>query len=470
MILLLAAGLRIAGLNSGLWYDEIDTLVRYVRLPTWELMSSYDSLNNHMFFSLQAQLSIMLFGESPWALRLPAMLMGLMSIWALWRLARDLVGPEAALLAALLMTVSYHHVWFSQNARGYTGMLFFALLATQLLIRGLSEPKWRICLGYGLCFALAMYTHLSSAFLFFAHGLAYLAWLAVPGLRDGPVPTGAVVRPIVGVVAGIALTFVLYAPVLDQIGGTFGGVQAGPENAEAAASIAHWQNPLWTIAEVASSLGPLLAPLAPIVVIVVGAGAVALGRRGALIPLILLLHIGATTALLVALGFRVWPRYYFSDIGFICLLLIVGAFAIGDRWMPRMRLPRLGRTFAVAGIAASLVLLPKNYEVPKQDFVGARDFVEASRSPDSEVITLGLSEMPFAAYYAPDWAGVQSLAEFEAAYEPARETWVVYTFPDVIERRHADIFAVLAGRFSKARSFPGTLSGGDVVVLKTDEN
>jgi 4-amino-4-deoxy-L-arabinose transferase-like glycosyltransferase len=470
LILLLAAGLRIAGLNGGLWYDEIDTLVRYVRLPTWELMSSYDSLNNHMFFSLQAKLSIALFGESPWALRLPAMLMGLASIWALWRLARAVVSPEKALLAALLMTVSYHHVWFSQNARGYTGMLFFGLLATQLLIRGLREPKWRTCLGYGLCLALAMYTHLSSAFFFFAHGLAYLLWLVLPGLRGGPVPAGAVIRPIAGVVAGVLLTVALYAPVLGQMGATFGGVQAGPATAEAVASIAHWQNPLWTIAEMAASLGPLLAPLAPIAVIVIGVGAVALGRRGALIPLTLVLHIGATTALLVALGFRIWPRYYFSDIGFICLLLIVGAFAIGDRWMPRMRLPQLGRALAVAGILASLVLLPKNYEAPKQDFVGARDFVEASRSADSDVITLGLSVMPFAAYYAPDWTGVQSLAEFQAAYDPTRETWVVYTFPDVIERRHADIFAVLAGRFTKARYFPGTLSGGGVVVLKSDEN
>lgn len=468
-ILLLAAGLRIAGLNGGLWYDEIDTLVRYVRLPSWELISSYDSLNNHMFFSLQAKLSVGLFGESPWALRLPAMLMGLASIWALWRLAREVVGPETALLAALLMTVSYHHVWFSQNARGYTGMLFFALLATQLLIRGLREPRWGTCLGYGLCFSMAMYTHLSSAFFFFAHGLAYLLWLVVPGLRGRPMTTGAIVRPIVGVVAGVVLTLVLYAPVLGQMAETFGGVQAGPASAEAVASIAHWQNPLWTIAEMAASLGPLLAPLAPVVVIVIGAGAVSIHRRGTLIPLVLVLHIGATTALLVALGFRIWPRYFFSDIGFVCLLLVVGAFAIGDGWMPRLRLPRLGRVFAAAGIVASLVLLPKNYEAPKQDFIGARDFVESNRSPESEVITLGLSSMPFAAYYAPDWAGAQSLAEFQAEYDPARETWVVYTFPDVIERRHADIFAVLAGRFTKMRYFPGTLSGGGVVVLKSDE-
>ncbi len=91
-ILALALALRVVGLDAPLWYDEIDTLVRYVRMPAGELVQSYDSLNNHMFFSLQAQASVALFGEHPWALRLPAMLWGVASIWVLWRLAREVVA------------------------------------------------------------------------------------------------------------------------------------------------------------------------------------------------------------------------------------------------------------------------------------------------------------------------------------------------------------------------------------------
>jgi uncharacterized membrane protein len=46
------------------------------------------------------------------------------SIGALYLLGRAVAGPTEALFAAALMTVAYHHVWFSQNARGYSGLLF----------------------------------------------------------------------------------------------------------------------------------------------------------------------------------------------------------------------------------------------------------------------------------------------------------------------------------------------------------
>jgi len=471
VILLLALVLRLVGLDGALWYDEIDTLIRYVRLPTADLVGAYDSLNNHMLFSLEAQLSVALFGESAWALRLPALLFGLASIWALWRLARMVCGPREALLAALLMAVSYHHVWFSQNARGYTGLLFFGLVATQCLLAGLRRPTWGVGLVYGLCLALSMYTHLSSAFLFLAHGLAYLAVLAVTVLRGRRLPEGVLVRPLGGVLAGVGLTLVLYAPVLGQIGATFGRVQSGPPSAAAQASVAHWQSPLWMITEIAGSLGPVLAPVLPVVLVVLGVAMVSLARRTPVLPLVLVLHVGLTVAILAGLGFRIWPRYFFADIGLICLMLIHGAYVIGDAAGLRLAGRRLGALLAVAGIAASLVILPRNYMAPKQDFTGARDFVEAGRGTGAQVLTIGLTTMPFVDYYAPGWTGIDDLASLQAALATGRETWVVYTFPDVLERRHADIFAALAAAgFVKRRYFPGTLSGGGIVVLGAAED
>ena len=41
--------------------------------------------------------------------------------------------------AALILTVSYHHIWFSQNARGYTAVLFFVVLSTYALLRWLGS-------------------------------------------------------------------------------------------------------------------------------------------------------------------------------------------------------------------------------------------------------------------------------------------------------------------------------------------
>ena len=59
-ILVVAAAARFYRLDTSLWYDEIETLLNFVRLPTRELIQSLKS-NNHMFYSLQAQAAIALF-------------------------------------------------------------------------------------------------------------------------------------------------------------------------------------------------------------------------------------------------------------------------------------------------------------------------------------------------------------------------------------------------------------------------
>ena len=45
-ILALAALLRGLGLNQQLWYDEVVTLVEFVRLPASDLLTRYTSTNN----------------------------------------------------------------------------------------------------------------------------------------------------------------------------------------------------------------------------------------------------------------------------------------------------------------------------------------------------------------------------------------------------------------------------------------
>src|SRR6185436_4222115 len=120
----LAFALRLPGLNSCMWLDEILTMVRFARPPAWQILTTFPDQNQHMLYSLLAHGSISLFGDQVWALRLPSVFFGVASIWALFLLGRKLIGEKQALAASALMTVSYHHIWFSENARGYMGLLF----------------------------------------------------------------------------------------------------------------------------------------------------------------------------------------------------------------------------------------------------------------------------------------------------------------------------------------------------------
>lgn len=471
-IMALALALRAYKLDASLWFDEVETLVSYVRLPTGTLVTTYENLNNHMLHSLLAQLSVGLFGESAWSLRLPAMLFGVASIWALWRLAHEIVSPWEARFAALLMAVSYHHVWFSQNARGYTGLLFFGLLATWLLVRALRRPSARVWLGFGLCLALSMYIHLTAMMFYLALGMAYLLVVCWQAATRQDASWRLVSLPLVGCAFGVALTLLLYAPIIEQMITAFTEVTVGTESEAYAESIAEWKSPLWMVEEIVRSLGPI-GFMVPIVVGVLGVGVLSLFRRVPLVPLVLLLHVPVTVALLVAFSFRVWPRYFLTDIGLVSLLLVHGAFVLGRwgsgfRFVPeQLKGEGLAIAFAVAGIAASLVLLPVNYLYPKQDYAGVEAYVEANRSADASVIALGRGADPFIVYFAPEWHKAETLEEVRTLFEPGKETWLVYTFPDVIEARHKDIFAAIGASFEKAAYFPGTLSDGGFVVLRS---
>jgi hypothetical protein len=47
-VLVVATLLRFYKLNEGLWFDEILTAVRYVRLPFSNLLFAFDSENQHI--------------------------------------------------------------------------------------------------------------------------------------------------------------------------------------------------------------------------------------------------------------------------------------------------------------------------------------------------------------------------------------------------------------------------------------
>ena len=111
---ILAVLLRAIGLDGGLWYDEIRTLLDSVRPPLAQIVTEYPGNNQHMLYSVLAHISIRIFGDHAWSLRLPALLFGAATVPVLFVFARQFVGRREALLACLLLAVSYHHVWFSQ--------------------------------------------------------------------------------------------------------------------------------------------------------------------------------------------------------------------------------------------------------------------------------------------------------------------------------------------------------------------
>ncbi len=475
-VLVLATGLRAFRLESGLWFDEVVTLVEFVRLSPIELATTYTALNNHILYSLLAHASIALFGESAWALRLPAALLGVASIAALWALGARLGSHREALLAALLLAVSYQHVWFSQNARGYTGLLLLSLLGTSLFLEGLRRPSVGPWLAYAGVLALALYTHLSGAFVFAAHGIvcAFLwarhraggsfdaAETRTPGIA-GPWPW-------IGFAIGGLLALQLYAILVPQVVEAF-VLQSGADSVNVKVSV--WTSPLWTAVEILRGLGldPVSLAAGAVAGVLAATGLWSYARREPVAAAVMVLPVPLTLATLLALSFHLWPRYFLVLIGFAALAIVRGAFACAERaarGRDRRVAARLGTALAGTVIAASALSLADNYRLPKQDYAGARDFVQSHRLPGEPVVTVGLATFPFVRYYAPEWHGVETLDELDGIRARSR-TWLVYSFPTYMDSAHPGIAERIRNDFVLLREFPGTLGGGTIYVCRSRE-
>ena len=166
----LAVVLRSLGLSQSLWIDEVSTL-EYATSGFLEQLTVFVSPNNHLLNTLFIKLSTAVFGESEWSVRLPAVIFGVATVPVLYWLTRRSLGAWPAMAVTLLLAVSYHHVFFSQNARGYAAHLFLSLLATGLFLRGLRQDRLRNWIPYIIVMFLNFVALINSIFVFAAHAI-----------------------------------------------------------------------------------------------------------------------------------------------------------------------------------------------------------------------------------------------------------------------------------------------------------
>jgi mannosyltransferase len=467
-LLAVATLVRAIGLDSDLWHDEIFTLVDFVRSPALRILTEYTDDNQHLLFSLLARASIAALGESAWALRLPALAFGVASVWATWRLGRLIFGARVALFGAALVAIAYHPVWFSQNARGYTGILFATTLGTELFLRGCAEPRARTWLAYAATIALGMSLHLTLGFVALAHGLVWIALV----LRSPDRRLRAVLPPLGGLALAGTLTLLCYGLVLPQVVAFYQQPGAGVTTAAV-----EWKSPLWLVAETIRGFGvPLaLGSLALAVAALPFAwSGLTLLRRAPAAAFAFVLPGALLLALLVALERNLWPRFFLNAFGFAALLGADGMLRIGAVLAPRTRLPQRLARLAPHAFASVLVLasalappLPRLWTLPKQDLRGARDYVRAHAAPGDAIVGLDLTGEDYRAYYAPEFALAFTQAELEArAARGTARTWTIYSFGGYIEAREPELWRTLQS-FEEIAAFPGTLGGGTIVVRRS---
>jgi len=462
VILVAAAALRLYGLDYGMWYDEILTYVNYVQLPFADIISTYTTENHHVLFDVLAHLSYVVFGGSNWAVRLPSVLFGVGSLWAVYLLGCEVTSRKESLLATALLAFSYQHIWFSQNARGYMGLLFWTVLSSWFFLRGLREGRPYLWLLYAASAALGVYTHLTMLFVIFGQFLIYLIQLFT---RPKATWEGRWHAFFYGFCFAGILTVTLYSIMLPQMMQTIGEESR----------VATWKSPLWTLMELFQGLkigfaGTIAAAAA---LFVLGGGLLSFMKKNLNLVLLFIVPALIGSAAVIASGHPLWPRFFFFTIGYGALIIVRGTVQAGHMIMKPFKLDSgkvelFSYALCIILIAASAVSVPLAY-APKQDFKGALTYINENIEPGDAVVTVGLTTYPYREFFKADWNDVKTVQELNGIRHHSKRTWLLYTIPLHLKFEYPDIMDSINHDFTIVKEFYGTLKGGIIYVCRSDK-
>lgn len=424
---LLGAVLRIFQLNSDLWLDEVVSLTTYFRLSPLDVWTVYKSPNQHVLYSFLASLCRAVLGESAWAVRLPAALAGIASIPAFFYLSRTVLPARDSLIATALLTVSYHHIWFSQSARGYAGMMLAAILGTAILLANRQSPRRWHWPAYALAMAAGMLFLQNTLFVVLGH-------LAATLIADRRLP-----RPqLLATAAAGALAFAGHIPLLpamlefwrteDRVG--FGsGIASLP------------------------AFFKLIGPVLFVPAAIAGLGAWRLWQANRCAALAFTLPAVFGALAVVALQYGAYPRAFLYCLPFGILFAVEGTRLYFKGAIPILLL--------VASIASLFFL----YRHPKQDYTGALAWVEQHRQPGDLIAGAGMAGGVYDLYYRPGLPVLKTIAELQALEAKNPRVWVLFSFTRDMRLRYSPLYDYLEANYTILETRPGTLGDGAIYIV-----
>ena len=145
--------LRLHGLstNYSFWMDEdhVAVMVRQLNMQGVSYLFNFKSNSNlyQLGLYLIDSVSIRIFGFNELALRMPAVVFGILTIWAVYLLGRELFNRQTALVASFLTAFLQIQIVWSRQARPYQGLQLCYLLSAWLIYRMIKKTgnsKWNL--------------------------------------------------------------------------------------------------------------------------------------------------------------------------------------------------------------------------------------------------------------------------------------------------------------------------------------
>lgn len=425
-IVALGTLLRCWNIHQSFWWDELWSTLPYARADSlWHTVSSLGYyFNNHILYSLLCRAALQAFGESEVVARLPALLMGLMGIVALYHLAMRFTGSSiAALSAALLLAVSAFHIDHSSEARGYSGLALCALLSSLFFLDALKTSSKSSWIQYGLWTAVGFYMHVFMSAVAMTQVVSVLLFYAGhrTGLATFIMPPSAPRKFSLSLAAAGLAVLVLYAPILKAFLRNVGKVRM----------VAVTRLPFVTDLLDACFNGITSLPGAILYTVLFLAGLRLMQRRNSqlLVYTILILFLPAPLYLAVNPMF-VYERYFIFALPFALLTIACGIAALPEiAGFRKAARPLLVALTILALVALHIPRVRDTITRDRQNYREAAQYVaQATAGKDAVLVfSIGYAGQSFPYYAGSSMALPATLEELMRLMEGKKNIWCLIT-------------------------------------------
>jgi 4-amino-4-deoxy-L-arabinose transferase-like glycosyltransferase len=178
LILLLALALRLINLGGRtLWYDEAFAVLFAEK--GWDAMVDGTLTEveggaadvHPLLYYMSLNLWMRAVGQEVAAVRLYSVITGVMTVLAVYLLARDWFGEQTAQVAALITAVAPFQVQYAQETRMYALLGLILTLAVWVYWRAWQRGQWGYWLAFGLLAGISMYVQQLAGLFLVAFGL-----------------------------------------------------------------------------------------------------------------------------------------------------------------------------------------------------------------------------------------------------------------------------------------------------------
>lgn len=359
--------------KKSLWIDEIHTFnesrdsfvnqLRYYEENPTNLHPPLFFILTHIFYP---------FGKPERDLRIVPLIFGILSLPMFYLLSRSF-SSKIALPSTVALTLMTYHVYYSQDGRMYSLILFLGMVGLYFLLKHFETSKMKYLFFTGLAYSLLIYASYSAIPYIFLSQLLCLYRREGSGIHS-PIKSLLILNAFICLFGAPWLLFLFFnyrgQPVMDPL--TIQDI--GSLSSLLLAVFNDWA-PSLPLTIVSACLLLLLVPLSKhrrngIILL-----AMFIGPIGGLYAYCRLFHVTQF----------ITSRYFINFLPLFLISLFLSIDAIEVRWTLVKRFLRPSLLFLFLFVASNVTLLPLYYRSEKQDFKGLATYLH-SRLKDGDLI------------------------------------------------------------------------------------